>query len=124
MSYTLANSVEVKITSRNQQSFLEFTFNGHLSDASAEQAIEVWKKELATIPPDLKLDLIYNCLQMTGFDSAARKRWQSAMSELKPRTGQIWIISTNLLILSAAKTMSILTRYSIKSVRTLAEVGK
>jgi hypothetical protein len=45
--------------------------------------------------------------------------WQATMKEFKPRIGNIWMISTNRFILAAAKTMSILAGFSMKTARSL-----
>jgi hypothetical protein len=116
-------SVSVHLIKKNEKPFIQFDFTGHLDEASAVKAISEWRKELANIhTPVAKVDLIYNCISMTGFDTAARKRWQETMKELQPRTDVIWIVSDNIFIIGAAKTMGILTRYTIKSVKSLEEI--
>lgn len=99
--------------------FLQFNFKGHLDLESAAEAITEWKTRLA---PNQKTNVIYNCLEMSGFDTPARKLWQSAMSELKPMTGCIWVISSNAFILGAAKTMGLLSGYDIKVTKSLEGV--
>lgn len=101
------------------KSFLQFDFKGHLDMESALAAINDWKQQLST---NQKTNLIYNCVDMTGFDTSARKAWQSALSELKSNTGSIWIISTNAFILGAAKTMGLLSGYDIKISKTMEGV--
>lgn len=116
----VANTKIDRVALKNQQilgkAFLQFDFKGHLDVESATAAIESWKAYSAVTP---KTNIIYNCLEMTGFDSAARKMWQSTMSELKPKTGCIWVISSNAFILGAAKTMGILSGYDIKTAKSL-----
>jgi hypothetical protein len=116
-------SVSVQLIRKNEKLYLQFDFIGHLNEAIAVEAISEWRKKLESLhPPDAKVDLIYNCIFMTGFDTAARKKWQETMKELQPRTNVIWIVSDNIFIIGAAKTMSILTRYTIKSVKSLDEI--
>lgn len=109
-----------RVTVINKQisgtAFLQFDFRGHLDVASATAAIESWKTHASANP---KTHIIYNCLEMSGFDTAARKMWQATMSELKPKTGSIWIISSNAFILGAAKTMGILSGYDIKIAKSM-----
>ena len=115
--------VSVQLIKKSEKLYLQFNFVGHLDEATAAQAISEWRKKLQHIhPPDAKIDLIYNCTSMTGFDTAARKKWQETMKELQPHTNVIWIVSDNIFIIGAAKTMSILTRYTIKSVKSLEEI--
>jgi hypothetical protein len=59
---------------------------------------------------------------MTGFDSSARKNWQTTMSELKSKTGSIWVISSNAFILGAAKTMGLLSGYDIKVAKSIESI--
>ena len=116
-------NVSVQLIRKNEKLYLQFDFVGHLDDAAAVQAIGEWRRKIDSLhPADAKVDLIYNCMSMTGFDTAARKRWQQTMKELQPRTNVIWIVSDNLFIVGAAKTMGILTRYTIKAVKSLEEV--
>ena len=116
-------SVSVQLIKKKEKLYLQFDFEGHLDEVSAIQAISEWKNKIESLqPPGAKVDLIYNCISMTGFDTAARKKWQDAMRELQPRTNVIWIVSDNIFIIGAAKTMSILTRYTIKSVKSLDEI--
>jgi hypothetical protein len=61
---------------------------------------------------------------MTGFDTSARRRWQDAMTLHKPLINVVWIISTNIFILGAAKTMGLLTGFTIRIARSLHEVKR
>jgi hypothetical protein len=116
-------NVSVQLIRKKEKPYLQFDFAGHLDETTALKAISVWKEKLTSLhPPDAKVDLIYNCISMTGFDTAARKKWQETMKELQPRTNVIWIVSDNIFIIGAAKTMSLLTRYVIKSVKSLDEI--
>ena len=113
------NQVLLGQKSINGKPFLQFDFNGHLNLETAIEAIAKWKAQLQD---GKKINLIYNCLAMTGFDTTARKIWQTTMSELKHNTGSIWIISSNAFILGAAKTMGLLSGYDIKVAKTLEGV--
>lgn len=120
----MSANVSVKLVQKNNKPYLQFDFNGHLDEANALKAIDEWKKEISVRKLKANVDLIYNCISMSGFDTGARKKWQEAMKELQPVTGVIWIISDNIFIIGAAKTMGILTRYTIKAVRSFEEVGR
>ena len=117
-------NVSIQLIRKNDKLYLQFDFAGHLDEATALKAISAWKEKLASLhPPDAKVDLIYNCVSMTGYDTAARKKWQETMKELQTRTNVVWIISDNIFMIGAAKTMGVLTRYTIKTVRSLEDVG-
>lgn len=104
--------VSVFETERNGQRYLQFDFGGYLQPAQAQIAIDQWKSEMK---PGIKNHLIFNCAAMTGFDTEARRVWQDAMSKMKPQIGSIWIVSTNVFILGAARTMGLLTGFNIKT---------
>lgn len=111
--------VVITETTRAGKPYIQFDFNGYLDHPSAAKAIETWKNLMTG---SSKKDLIYNCTEMTGFDSTSRKIWQATMKELKPKIGDIWIISTNRFILAAAKTMSLLAGFSIKTTKSIHDI--
>ncbi len=70
-----------------------------------------------------KVHLIFNCDSLTGFDTEARRNWQAALKEQKGNIGEVWVVCNNLFILAAAKTMGLLSGYSLKVTRSISEVG-
>lgn len=114
-----ANRVKVFECVKNDRPYIQFDFTGHLDERSAVQAIAEWKLHMGGAS---KKNLIYNCHEMSGFDSSARKMWQATMGEFKQKIGSIWIISSNILILGAAKTMGILTGFSIKVAKSMDDI--
>ena len=108
----------------NNKNFLQFDFPSHLTKEMVEETISLWKDMYKKIKPGEKADLVFNCEDMSGFDTDARKMWQATMKDLKLQTGSIWIVSDNLFILGAAKTMGVLTGFTIKVTRSLSEVGR
>jgi len=116
-------TVSITLVPLNNKNYLQFDFTGHLTEAAAIRAIEHWKMELEKLnSKDTKIDLIYNCVTMTGFDTNARRAWQDAMHALQSRTNEIWIISDNIFILGAAKTMGLLTRFTIKAAKSIKDI--
>lgn len=113
------NHLEIRETIQGSKKYIQFNFVGHLDHPSAVKGIEVWKQYMTGTG---RHDLIYNCTDMSGFDSTARQLWQSTMKEFKNQIGNIWMISDNRFILAAAKTMGILAGFSIKTARSLADV--
>lgn len=116
------NSVNIAWITKNGKNYLEFTFEGHLSESMADQAIVQWKYELKS-RPEGRTDIIYQCTNMTGFDTGARRNWQNAMSELRDQLGEIWIVSENIFILTAARTMGVLTGFNIKATKSVDEIS-
>jgi hypothetical protein len=117
------SSVNIHHLSRNNKACLQFDFIGHLDQSTADKTIKQWKTEIEILrQTSSKINLIYNCASMTGFDTNARKNWQATMKEFQSYTNTIWIVSDNIFILGAAKTMGVLTSYTIKAVRSLEDI--
>jgi len=117
------NLVETEWIDKPSIKWLKFNFIGQFTESIANSTIEKWKKELlAHLDSGEQANIIYNCIKMTGYDSAARIAWQKAMKELKPNINDIWIIAENKLILGAAKTMGVLTRFNIKATSSVTKI--
>ncbi len=117
----MENSVTIQPVTLHARNYLQFDFIGHLSDEIAAKALENWKGHMNL---NTKTSIVYNCQKMKGFETNARRNWQAAMSGYKNQIDVIWIVCDNLFILTAAKTMGILTGLPIKVCRTLDLVGK
>ncbi|WP_276371148.1 hypothetical protein [Chryseolinea sp. H1M3-3] len=112
--------VKVFEVTKNGKTYIQFCFKGHLNIDAAARAITTWK-ELMDDPASK--NLIYDCTEMTGFDTEARKLWQATMSDCKKQIGNIWIISSNIFILGAAKTMGLLTGFHIKVAKSSDDIS-
>lgn len=119
---SIANKNHVTISEfwLGDKPYIRFDFKGTLTYPDAFEAIEEWKRHMTSAE---KKDIIYNCLEMSGFESEARKLWQATQHEYKPKIASIWVVTTNMFILTAAKTMGLLTGYSIKVAKRIEEVG-
>ena len=111
-------------TETNDKLFLKFVFKGYLSLEQAAPAIENWKKEFELkLSPGQRTNIIWDCLEITGFDPKVKKIWQDTLKELSAQIDNIWLISTNSIIRLAATTMGMFSRYSIKVVNSEAEIS-
>jgi hypothetical protein len=117
-------NLNITFVTQNNRSFLQFDFAGELKESVAIQGISKWREEMSKLPAATKIDIIYNCTNMTGFETEARRNWQNAMKEFKTRLGEIWIVSDNIFILGAAKTMGLLTGFNMKVSRSLKDIGR
>lgn len=106
----------------NNKFFLQFDFPDYLDKDMANTAIEIWKLEMKRLSKEGKVSLIFNCDCMSGFDTEARRNWQSAMKEQKDAIAEVWVVCNNVFILGAAKTMGVLSGYSIKVTRSISEI--
>jgi len=114
------NIVDVNFISKNNKRYLQFDFSGHLDEASASSAIERWNEKMKSSKE--KTSIIYNCTKMTGFDTDARRIWQETMKSHKHQIDVIWLVSDNIFIRGAAKTMGVLTGFPIKVTKSLSEI--
>jgi len=113
--------VTIEDVVQNQKPYLQFNFIGHLNEQSAKTTIALWKNAFAT-KIEKRINLIYNCSAMTGFDTDARRAWQAAMNEHKSKIGTIWLVCDNFFILGAAKTMGVLTGFNIRVAKSLKDI--
>jgi histidinol phosphatase-like enzyme len=119
----MANSITVDFVTISGKQYLQFKFSGHLDETTATKAIQEWKMKMSEVQSKgVKVDMIYDCSAMTGFETNARKNWQSMMMDYKSKIGVIWMVSDNIFILGAAKTMGVLTGFGIKITRTLGDI--
>ena len=59
---------------------------------------------------------------MTGFDTDARRIWQDTMKSHKNQIDVIWLVSDNIFIRGAAKTMGLLTGFPIKVTKSINDI--
>lgn len=96
--------------------YLKFVFEGHFSEEQALPAIEKWRKLFSEeVPEGQKVNIIWDCLAMTGFEPKVKTTWQKILKELSPKIQDIWIVSTNPMIRVAALTMGLFSNYKIKT---------
>jgi hypothetical protein len=100
---------------------LLFTFEGHLTDDSAEEAVIKWKDEFSK-RPGLKVFLVWESLEMTGYDKQARIIWQNTILEYKNRIDGIYIITKSKLISAGAHFIGIATGMKVNGVDSFAEL--
>ena len=104
------------VTKSNKQ-WLKFTFKGALTIKDVEAAIVEWKEAFRSVG-DGSINLIWDCRDMHGYDSAARIKWTDALKEMKPRIDKIWLVSGSSLIRMGASVIGLLTSINIKAVES------
>jgi hypothetical protein len=111
------SSAELHWRTIDGKRFFKFTFHGHLTAKEAMPAIIQWRNEFQKeIPDGHKVNIIWDCLDMSGFDPNVKKTWQKTLKEHSNQIREIWIISTNPVIRVAALTMGLFSNYKIKTV--------
>ena len=71
-----------------------------------------WKEAFQSRPDD-KITIVWECLNMTGYETQARIQWQETLKELQPQIKDIWLISDSNLIKTGARVMSVFTSLNI-----------
>jgi hypothetical protein len=100
---------------------LYFTFKGNLSHADAVKAVDIWKLMHKT--KNQMLILVWNCVEMKGYDPMARSIWQKALKELKNEIETVWLISDSVLIRTGASIMSVFTSFSLKVISSENDIA-
>ena len=114
-------SLEIELYNLKNEDCLKFTFTGNFKGEDAISGVEEWKMLFKPIEEE-KTPLIWDCLEMTGFESKARTTWQHAMKELKDKIDTIWLITNSKIIKAGAKLMSAFTKFNIKVVKSEEEI--
>lgn len=108
---------------KSDKLYLKFRFEGFLNDLVAKSMISNWEKEFSSrLNPNAKAIIVWDCLEMTGYSTAARKLWQNKIGEFNNQIEVIWIITNNPIYKLTAKTMSFLTKYNLKSASSESEI--
>lgn len=107
--------MEIKWVTMNSKKFLKFSFDENLGEEEARVATEQWKKEMAA-HANMKVSLIWDCLQMKGYDSNARILWQNTLKEVKDNVEKIWLISNSQFIRVGANVISVFSGIRINPV--------
>jgi hypothetical protein len=100
---------------------LRFTFQGKLTEEDATSAIRIWRAAFAA-RMGKHITLIWNCQEMTGYDTAARTQWQQTLKDLRDQIETIWLISDSRMIRMGAAVMALFSSLNIKPVDSEAAI--
>ena len=100
---------------------LKFTFNGNFKGQDAIEGIEVWKELFASAQGESAV-IIWDCLEMTGFETKARKAWQRAIHDLKSQIECVWLITDSKIIRAGAKLMNTFTSFKLNVVKSTENI--
>ena len=96
---------------------LRFTFSGKLTEQDAASAIKAWRAAFAARMGE-PITLIWDCHEMTGYDTGARTQWQQTLKELGDQIESIWLISSSRMIRMGASVMALFSSLNIKPVES------
>jgi len=115
-------SLEIEMCEINDEECLRFTFIDKLLEADAVNGVEEWKEIFSSAEESEKITVIWDCLEMTGFDSKARVAWQKAIKQFKKQIDIVWLITDSKAIKTGAKLMSAFVSFKIKVVKSEAAI--
>jgi hypothetical protein len=98
-------------------------FGAYFTQADANITAQKWKAEFNK-KPWKNIVLVWECLEMQGYEKEAREIWQKAINEYKKRIGCIYIITKSNLISSGADFMGVFVGIKIIGIKSLAELRK
>lgn len=115
------NSFDIELYQYKTEECLKFTFKGKFREQDALSGSKEWR-ELFSSTGIEKSILIWDCNEMSGFESKARIIWQEVMKELKGQIDCVWLISKSSVIRTGAKLMSTFTGFKIKAVKSEKDI--
>jgi len=117
------STINISWLEKKDKLYLKFEFFERFTQNAASKSVDQWKTEVdGKINEGDKYSIIFDTLNMSGFDGDARKIWQEQLKKSKHQVDDIWLISSNGLIKTAAKTMSLLAGYSMKTASNVDDI--
>ncbi|MBI5742094.1 MAG: hypothetical protein HZA16_15455 [Nitrospirae bacterium] len=106
---------------KSGQECLKFTFKGKFSEQMALMAISKWKEAFIS-KPGKKIVIVWDCLEMDGYETEARNKWQNALKSLKDQIDTVWLVTNSGFIKIGATLMSNFTSFKLKIVSSISEI--
>ena len=122
MEAATLNKFDIELFEIKNEECLKFTFNGKFSEEQALSGASEWRN-LFDNSGEEKSILVWDCLDMTGFESNARTVWLKAIKDLKKKIDCVWVISESKIIRTGAKVLSTLSGFKIKTVKDESEIS-
>ena len=97
------NIKEIKQLESNRKA-LHFQFIGKFTKETSVAGSNAWTQFMNEHPAK-EFEFVWDCTDMTGFEISARKEWYKAMQSYKHRIKKAYVVSSQLMIRSAAKVM-------------------
>lgn len=103
MKYTSSN-IDIFSEYYQGELGLHFKFKGKFTEEASRQSSRAWHEEMDANPLNQYV-LIWDCLEMAGFEISARKLWYEYMNLHKKQIEHVVVISGSILIRNAARVM-------------------
>jgi hypothetical protein len=95
-------------------------FCDHLTEEDALERLRHQRDIMSTFRD--KVTFVWDCRKMTGYDSAARRRWQEALRLDSERIVEAWVVSESVLIRMGASVIGLLAQFPVRACTHLEEV--
>ena len=118
-----SDTLSIEWKNINNNICLFFKFHGVFSHETSLKGVEEWMQRFAE-KDKLKFIIVWDCINMNGYEPKARIVWQHALKELQKQIDTIWLISDSSIIRTGAKIISLATSFEIKPVSKEADILK
>jgi hypothetical protein len=106
---------------KSGMNYLKFTFKDTLTEEMARTAIKKWREAFQS-KSGQKITLVWDCLEMAGYDTGSRHQWQIALKEMKDQIETVWLITKSNIVQMGASVMSLFSTLEIKTVSSESEI--
>lgn len=96
-------------------------FSGEFQETDATKAIGFLNKLFTSIKSD-KTDMVWDTLEMTHYNSAARIVWQQMLKQNKQSIGSIYVITKSLFVKAGVRLMSMFSSLDIQCLSSMNEI--
>jgi hypothetical protein len=97
--------IDIKHNPKFGSHALHFIFKGKFTEEASKISSEAWRDEFNNNFQINDYAIIWDCLQMNGFEIGARKEWYSTLSSFSKRIRKVYVVSDSILIRGAARVM-------------------
>ncbi|MBS1112095.1 MAG: hypothetical protein H6Q95_387, partial [Nitrospirae bacterium] len=92
-----------------------------LNEQMAITAIKKWQEAFRS-KPGKNIILIWDCIEMDGYETQARDQWQNALKAMKDQFDIVWLITNSGLIKIGASIMSGFISFKLNIVSSMSEI--
>lgn len=99
----LSENLDITAKTVNSTNYLYFKFKGKFTEDISQQACRAWLEFFKQTAKSYTL--VWDCMQMEGYELGARNEWVNALKEGKQQINKITVISDSMIIRGAARLM-------------------
>ncbi len=118
----ISENPKIELCDINGSEFLRFTFRDKFLKDHAKNATQEWDEIFESTHGE-KVPIIWDCINMTGYDHKARILWQKEIKKLKKQIDCVWLITDSKIIKAGAKTMSLFTSFKINVIESENQIN-